>query len=183
MAKSIRIETNRLIIEPFTKKYLTHRYVNWLNDPEVVRYSDQRLKKHSLESCHQYMQSFEGTPNYFWALTERDSTYGHIGNMNAYIDNKNLTADLGILIGEKNAWMKGYGTEAWLAVCNYLFDSGIKKLTAGTLPLNSAMIALMRRVGMKEDINMTQESFFEGKRINIIKMSLYRPLSCLGFKA
>lgn len=174
MAKSMIIDTVHLRIEPFTEQHLTLRYVGWLNDPEVVRFSEQRFKTHSLESCRDYMQSFENTANYFWALVIRDANLGHIGNMTAYVDSDQMIADLGIMIGEKKIWAQGYGLEAWLAVSQYLFESGITKVTAGTLSVNSRMLALMRRSGMGDDIYIPRESLFEGRAIDIVKMSMYR---------
>ena len=46
MAESTVIGTTRLQIIPFREEYLTERYVSWLNDPEVVRFSDQRHRQH-----------------------------------------------------------------------------------------------------------------------------------------
>ena len=96
MVESSIIETPRLRIIPFSEKYLTPRYIGWLNDPEVVRYSEQHHRSHSLESCSQYWQSFANTPHYFWAITAIDPNIGHIGNMNAHIDKMNSVADSGI---------------------------------------------------------------------------------------
>jgi hypothetical protein len=38
-------------------------------------------------------------------------------------DPNHLTADVGILIGERAAWRRGYGREAWIAVCRILLES------------------------------------------------------------
>ncbi len=175
MAKSSIIETPRLRIIPFSEEFLTPRYVSWLNDPEAVRYSDQRFRTHTLESCRNYVESFAGTPNYFWAVTARDTGLGHIGNMNAYVDPIHLVADIGILIGERAAWHQGYGLEAWLAVCNYLFQvAGMRKVTAGTLAVNTPMLSLMRRAGMIEDGKRLRQCLFEGREVDIIHAALFR---------
>ena len=62
------INTDRLRIVTFTAKYLNKKNVEWLNDPEVVRYSEQRHKSHSLGSCRKYMETFKDTPNYYFAI-------------------------------------------------------------------------------------------------------------------
>jgi ribosomal-protein-alanine N-acetyltransferase len=175
LAETPIINTDRLSIVPFSEKYLTVRYVSWLNDPEVVRYSDQRYQKHSIESCREYMKSFENTPNYFWAITIRNSQQGHIGNMNAYIDLKNMVADLGIMIGNRAVWKQGYAVEAWIAVCKYLFDNvGIRKITAGALSVNEAMLHLMLRAGMTNDGCRTRQNLLEGKEVDIVYAALFR---------
>lgn len=174
MAESQLIETPRLRIVLFSEEYLTPRYVGWLNDPEVVRYSEQRHRTHTLESCKAYWQSFVGTPHYFWAIVARDHQLGHIGNMNAYLDTVNSVADIGILIGERDVWGCGYGLEAWSAVCNFLLEKiGIRKVTAGTLTVNTAMVRIMQRAGMVEDGRRIRQCIFEGKEVDIIHTALF----------
>ena len=175
MAKSHAIRTRRLLISPFEEGHLTARYVGWLNDPEVVRFSEQRHLKHTLESCHAYWQSFSESPNYFWAVEEVEGTLGHIGNMNAYVNQKNSVADVGILIGEKKAWNKGYGLEAFSAVCRFLLQElGLRKVTAGTMALNLPMLRIMERRGMKEDGRRKRHYLFNGKEVDVIHMALFK---------
>jgi RimJ/RimL family protein N-acetyltransferase len=174
MAESTVIETERLRIVTFSAEHLTSRYVGWLNDPDVVRFSQQRLRKHTLESCRDYWRSFEGSPNYFWAIVARDPELGHIGNMNAYVDTADQVADVGILIGERSAARKGHATEAWTAVCAYLFAKGIRKVTCGTLAVNIPMMDLARRVGMKEDGRRVRQVLLNGSEVDVVYWALFR---------
>jgi ribosomal-protein-alanine N-acetyltransferase len=175
MAKSKVIKSEKLRIVPFSEVYLTERYVSWLNNPEVVRFSDQRFRTHTLESCRAYINSFEGSPNYFWAIVSRISSEGHIGNINAYVDTRNIVADVGILIGEKKLWGKGYGLEALSAVVNFLFrEAGMRKVTVGTLALNMGMRNIMHRLGMKEEGRRIRQVMFEEKEVDIIYGALFR---------
>lgn len=174
MAESPIIQTPRLRIIPFSEKYLTPRYVGWLNDPMVVRYSEQRHKKHTLESCRQYLRSFADTPHYFWAMTAINPSTGHIGNITAHIDKMNSVADIGILIGECNIWGKGYGLEAWVAVCNYLLrDVGIRKVTAGTIASNTGMIRIMEKARMVADGRRIRQCVVDGLEVDIIYTALF----------
>jgi len=149
--------------------------VNWLNDPEVVRYSEQRHKKHTLESCRQYWQSFIDSPHIFWAMMAIKPPLGHIGNMNAHVDTANSVADVGILIGERTIWGKGYGLEAWLAVCNYLlYGVGIRKVTAGTIEANKGMLKIMKKARMIADGRRIRQCVVEGSEKDIIHTALFR---------
>lgn len=175
MAEGAVIETPRLRIVPFSEAYLSSRYVSWLNDPEVVRYSEQRHRRHTLESCRQYWQSFKDSPNFFWAITAVDTKIGHIGNINAYIDENNSTASVGIMIGERRVWGKGYGLEAWMAVCHYLRqDIGIRKVTAGTVALNKGMLRIMEKSGMVADGRWIRQCVVDGEEVDIIFAALFR---------
>jgi RimJ/RimL family protein N-acetyltransferase len=170
------IETKRLLIVPFAEEYLTTRYVSWLNDPEVVHYSEQRFQQHTLESCRAYWHSFKGRPHYFWAIITRTDPPEHIGNMNAYVDPLHFVADMGILIGDRRVWGQGYGSEAWQAGCNYLLSQNdIKKITAGTLSVNKAMLKVMRQAGMRQDNQRpSRQVFFEDQVVELVYMVLER---------
>jgi RimJ/RimL family protein N-acetyltransferase len=141
----------------------------------VVRFSEQRHHEFTLESCRAYWQSFQGTPNFFWAMVARDETIGHIGTINAYVDPYNLVADVGILIGERGFWGSGYGAEAWIAVCNYLLDeAGMRKVTAGTMAVNSGMLQIMKKAGMVDDGIRKRHYLFEDREVDLVYAALYR---------
>lgn len=175
MSQSWLLETDRLRLEPFSQQHVSDRYVAWLNDPDVVRFSEQRHRRHSRESAAEYLRSFDGTPNLFWAIVAKDSPLGHIGNINAYVDLHNRVADIGVLIGEKAVWGRGYGGEAWKAVCRFLLDrAGMRKVTGGTLAANVGMIAIMRGAGMSPDGVRVRHALVEGKGVDLMHMSLFR---------
>ena len=175
MATSPILETPRLRLEPFSDRHLSARYVGWLNDPEIVKYSEQRDRVHTLETCRAYAASFAGTPNYFWAVVARDAALGHLGNMNAYVDAANSVADVGILLGERAAHGQGYATEAWTAVCDFLLRaSGLRKVTAGTISVNAPMLAVMKRVGMVDDGRRMAQVVWNGQPVDMVHAALFR---------
>ena len=117
----------------FERKHLTKRYISWLNDQEIVRFSEQRHQKHTYKTCQQYIKCLQKTGNQLLAIEIKDKPY-HIGNISILRNKKNSSADLGILIGEKKEWGKGYGGEAFGLVLKMLLqDTGIRKITAGTM--------------------------------------------------
>lgn len=174
MAVSPKIPTERLVLVPFDERHLSDRYVGWLNDSGIMRYSEQRHRRHTLEGCREYWQSFRETPNFFWAIELKEGGV-HIGNMNAYVDTANQLADLGILIGEKGTQGKGVGGEAWEAACAFLFiERNIRKITAGTLAVNKAMCALAHRAGMVADGVRHRHYLWEGQEMDVVHFALFR---------
>lgn len=176
MTQTADIVTQRLRIVPFGEHHLHERYVGWLKDPEVVRYSEQRYSTHTLESCRAYWSSFAGSPHFFWAieLLGEAGESSHVGNINAYLDPRHGLADVGILIGERRVWGKGVGLEAWTAVCHWLFESaGVRKITAGTLACNLGMLAIMDRSGMVDDGRHYRHYLFEGEEVDVVYRALF----------
>ncbi len=168
------IETENLLIEPFGEKHLSERYVKWLNDPDVVRFSRHRHKKHTLESCKKYLEEFKDSPHFLWAINLKENSE-HIGNINAYIDEINQTADIGIMIGENRFQHKGYGAEAWKAVCDFLLkNKKIRKISAGALATNVNMIRIMKKTGMQEDGRRIRHHIWEGQEVDIIHMAIFK---------
>lgn len=175
MATSETLVTDRLRVVPFTDRHLTEQYVGWLNDPDVVRYSEQRHRRHTLSSCEAFVESFRDSPSYLWAIETAQSPASHIGNLAAYVDSANSVADVTILLGERAAWNKGFGLEAWNAVCQYLLnDVGIRKVTAGTLADNVGMRAIMRRSGMVDDGVRAAHYLLDGRPVDLVYAALFR---------
>ncbi len=152
---------------PFSEQHLTETYVGWLNDPEVVRYSEQRHRTHTLESCRAYARGFAGSGDSFLAV-EADGL-GHIGNLVVTRDAPNACADMSIMIGAPAARGQGYGTEAWGAVLKHLLKiEGLRKVTAGTMAANKGMVAVMRRTGMTIEATRPCQFLLDGEEIDLV---------------
>lgn len=173
------IDTPRLEIKRFKEEFLTSRYINWLNDKEVMKYSEQRHRTHTIETCREYYQSFKDTPNILWAISVKDGDVGHIGNATAYIDIKHSVADVGILIGERQVWGQGFGYEAWMGICDYLFRvQGLRKITAGAISTNARMLTVMRKAGMISDGTRVKHYVWEGQEVDICHFALFQTDWC-----
>ncbi|MCK6418558.1 MAG: GNAT family N-acetyltransferase [Alphaproteobacteria bacterium] len=160
MGDYIHIETSRLEIVPFSEEFLTSRYLSWLSDPDVVKYSQQRFHSYDLVKAEQYMRSFANTNNSFLALLLReDAEKKHIGNMGVWLDVNNQIADITIMIGEREIWGQGYGLEAWSAVMHHVLEKrAVRMVTGGCMAVNKPMISIMRKSGMKK--YYTRKNYF-----------------------
>lgn len=149
------ISTPRLVLRPLTKA--TQRQVDWLRNPEVVQYSEQRHREHTLTTCLRYIQSFEPY-GYIWGIWTMYNDQ-HIGNIAADVDHPNNIADLSIMIGDVSKWGEGYGTEAWRGATEWLLDKhagNLRKIEAGTMAINIGMRTILDHTGYQ----------FEGERKN-----------------
>jgi len=166
------VEVTSVRIEPFAERHLTARYVAWLNDTDVVRYSEQRHRRHTLESCRAYRVSLAGTPHKFWAIEV--PTLGHVGNITATVDPANRVADLAILLGERNAWGRGIGTRAWMLALEWLLGpGGMRKVTAGTMAENKAMLAIMKKSGMEEEGRRRAQFLLDGRPVDAVLVARF----------
>jgi RimJ/RimL family protein N-acetyltransferase len=147
----------RVQLVPHRAGLVTDEQVAWLNDPEIVRWSEQRHQIHTLTSQHNYLNSFEGTSNLIWLVQAwindrpplRSRSLVDIGTITATIDRPNKYAELGILIGNKDVRGQGLGKEAWSLVMDYLFKVvGVQQIGCGCMGSNLPMVKLATQCGM-----------------------------------
>jgi ribosomal-protein-alanine N-acetyltransferase len=145
------LQGEKVTLHLFSENHINDRYLSWLNDPEVVRYSNQRFKIHDYNSCRAYLESFHATGNLFLAIHVKDGGQ-FIGTMTAFFSTPHRTVDMGILIGDKAFWKKGMGQEAWELLMLFLLGlNEVRKVTGGTLRCNLGMVNIMIKAGMQPD--------------------------------
>lgn len=168
------LESPRLRLEPFAERHLTPEYVAWLNDPDVTRFSEQRFRSHTLDTCRAYVAGVAAGPGRLWAIVSKtDGT--HIGNIAISVDPNHRVADVSILVGEKAVWGRGFGLEAWNLVLDFAFGRlKMRKVTAGTLACNHAMLSIMRRSGMTEEGRRIRQCLVEGEEVDVVYYGLFR---------
>jgi ribosomal-protein-alanine N-acetyltransferase len=158
----------------FNESCITADYLNWLNDPEVLRFSNQRFRQHARENCLSYLATFNETSNYFLAIYERESGR-MIGTMTAYVNENHGTADMGILVGDRAVWGRGMGCDAWCTLLTFLLNvRGLRKVTGGTLACNLGMIKVMERSGMRLEAVREAQEIVEGKPQDALYYAKFR---------
>lgn len=163
------LDLGRCRLLPFTEAHLSDRYVGWLNDPEVVRYSEQRHRHHDLASCTAYLQAMLTSRDLFLAIEAVDPALGHVGNISVSFDDANQSADVSIMVGEAAARGTGIGGIAWKGVVDWLLTyGGMRRATAGTMAKNSAMIALMKNSGMTIECTRPRAFICEGEEVAMV---------------
>ena len=148
--------------------------VGWLNDPEVVKYSEQRHKKHTVESQLDYWKSPATVEPNLVRIISLQENYA-IGSISATIDQHNNIANVGILIGDKSKWGKGFGYEAWECFCNYLFfEKQIRKIEAGCMSINGAMNRICQKFGMWPEGVRKGHFLVDGKSVDLMTFGKFR---------
>ena len=159
---------DRVLVRPFTAGDISEAYLGWLQDPEVVRYSGQRFRVHTMDTCHAYLASFEGTANHFLAICDRQSG-AMLGTLTVYRSLPHGTADIGIMVGVRQAWGQGIGAEAFSLVLSALKACGaVRKITAGTLAVNRGMVRIMEKVGMHHEATRLAQELLDGEPVDVV---------------
>lgn len=172
--KDLPLHGKRVDIRLFTEQDLTNQYIDWLNDPVVVRYSNQRFRLNDHATCAAYLASFQDSDNLFLSVRSKEDDEA-IGTMTVYFSRHHGTADIGILIGDTNSWGHGYGQDAWNTVVDWLCTQPcVRKVTAGTTSCNSGMLKVLERSGMEKEAVRRRQEIVDGKAVDIHYYARYR---------
>jgi RimJ/RimL family protein N-acetyltransferase len=165
---------NDVELSLFCESDIIEPYIGWLNDSTVVKYSNQRFRVHTVDSSLQYFQSMKQADAIFIGIKDRQ-TKALIGTMTAYFNRPHQTADMGIMLGNKDSWGKGIGQQAWGLLLNFLLTQAVvRKVTGGALSCNHGMVSIMKKTGMVPDgIRLSQE-LVEGQLQDIVHFAAFR---------
>ncbi len=156
----------------FTSEHITKDYISWLNDKEVVKYSEQRHVSHNFDTVTKYFYEKQNSNDYFLAIEIFNKEWTHIGNIGVSVDKSNNIADISILIGNKNFWGKGIALIAWKLVLDYLLENiKFRLVTAGTMEINEPMLKIINRSEMKIDATLPARFNFNGNYISMVLAS------------
>lgn len=140
-------------LRPLVSSDVGPRYLAWLQAPEVNAYLEARFTEHSLETLHEFVETNGGRSDTLLLAIVELETGEHVGNVKVGpLDPHHLTADLGIVVGERRCWGRGVGTEAITLASRLAFERlGARKLTASCYSANAGSAAAFRRAGWIEE--------------------------------
>jgi ribosomal-protein-alanine N-acetyltransferase len=147
-------------------------YVRWMNDPEVTRYTESRFTTCSVDEIRTYIEaSLKDDRSTLLAITTSDEDR-HIGNIKVgSIDPYHGSADIGLIIGEKDYWGRGFGAEAiGLAAAHAFAELGLRKLTAGIYAPNTGSVRAFRKAGFTEEGLLRSQCRLDNDYVDVVLM-------------
>lgn len=147
------------------------KFTTWLNDLDITEYLTLYPSIINVPSEKALLQNLSKEHNYSVIDKNSNELIGNCGFGN--IDHINQTADIGIFLGDKSYWARGYGTEA----LNLLLDYGFKALNFHNVQLsvysfNERAIKCYEKLGFKT-IGKRRSSILRNReRYDIIYMDI-----------
>lgn len=148
------LQTQRLLLQPFSETDAQAMFQNWAADREVTKYLTwlpHRDLASSAAIVAEWIKNYEDKGYYHWAITLKstgDEPLGSIG-VNNKIDDKIKMAHMGYCIGKK-WWHQGIVSEALMGVLSFLFEEvGIQRIESRHDPKNPNSGLVMKKSGMK----------------------------------
>ena len=140
-----------MCLRPKSMADARHDY-RWQKDAELMAFSgNEPLRESFLEYLVKNMAPSGATETMEVFAIRTIQENDHIGNCALYnIDRTVGEAQLGIAIGERDYWSKGYGREAVALLVNYAFDVlGLAKLCLKTLDDNTRARKCFEKCGFR----------------------------------
>ena len=146
----LNIVGDKVALGPLSRE-LVHLYLRWINDFEVTMTMGIGLRPAGLENEESWYSSIAHRANETHFTIYELSIWRPIGNTSLLsIDYHQGTAEFGIMIGEKDRWNAGFGTETARLMLDYAFTIlGLRNVMLTVLACNSRAISAYERAGFK----------------------------------
>ena len=174
--KNVYLRGKKIYLRSLLKSDLTPRYLSWLNSSEVTKYMETGIFptiERDLEKF--YNKINKSKTDVMFAIVSKKNDL-HIGNIK--IGNINWIhrfADLGIMIGDKKYWGKGYGQEACKLVVDYAFSRlNLNKLLLGVYATHKPAIRTYQKIGFRIEGVLKKMLNLEGKYVDKIIMGILK---------
>ncbi len=154
------------------------KFVAWLNDPEVREGLSLYLPLSQAEEEQWFENMLKSPPPERPLVIEAksDKDWKTIGNSGFHnIDWRNRSGELGIVIGEKTYWNKGYGTEVIGLLLRHGFTTlNLHRIYLRVFQNNKRAIRAYEKAGFIHEGRQRQAEFQDGKYLDVILMSVLK---------
>ena len=168
-------------LEPFQIKHLNNpNYINWLKDIEVVKYlgRPEYFKEVKIEEINKYYNDMVSNEHikffavYFIPENKFIGT-AKISLSNSYNDEYDI-ADIGIMIGDRNFWGKGLSSVILSSISSYALNNlKARKLTAGAISQNIAVIKSFQKIGFKIEGVLRKKIYLNGEYLDHVLLGCF----------
>lgn len=159
------------------RKEDTAQALAYINDVEVKRLLNPGIPfLNTYEDEEKWITSLSAKKDEYSFAIETLDTGAYIGGCGINsIDWKNSVAVIGIFIGDKDYWSKGYGTDAMEVLIRFVFEQmNLHKIKLHVYSFNPRAIRCYEKCGFVKEGVLRQEVFRDGQYHDEIVMGLLR---------
>jgi RimJ/RimL family protein N-acetyltransferase len=170
----------RIRLRPVEKDDLP-RYVKWFSDPDVRVHLDSYMPISQVQEEKWFERNLQEKEQQAWAIDAQpaDMAVGpwvHIGGCGFHkIDWRNSHAELGIAIGARDYWNRGYGTDAVATLAGWGFNTlNLHRVWLRVFADNTRAIRCYEKVGFQHEGRLRQDNYSNGAYRDTLLMGLLR---------
>jgi [ribosomal protein S5]-alanine N-acetyltransferase len=166
-------------ISPLLPAHVNDAYVGWLNNPEIIRFTEISLDE-TAESTRAYVRAAIKAPNAaVWRIMIDDGV--HVGNIRlSNIRLNHRRAEVALMIGAQEAWGRGVGSSAIELIARYAFEElELHKLTAGILKPNIGSFRAFEKAGFHCEATLRQHAVLDNAMCDSFLMARFTDVANL----
>ncbi|MDD5356025.1 MAG: GNAT family protein [Candidatus Omnitrophica bacterium] len=174
--KVVFLKGAKVILRPLKKEDINERYLSWMNDQEVVRFMDSGIFPTTLKQLRKFYEGIVGSSSELMLAIVDKKTDLHIGNIKlGGINWIHGFAHLGVMIGDKRYWGKGYGRESCRLMLSHAFcRMNLNKVILGVCVIHDKAVRSYKKNGFKIEGRLKEMYRFNGKYFDKIMMGISR---------
>ncbi len=150
--------------------------MKWVNDPEVKnnllmrypisRYQEEKWIERAVDETNKRNKAF--------AIETKEGVY--LGGISLHgIDWENRNAEVGIVIGKKEYWGKGYGTDAMMSILDFAFNQmNLHRVYLRVFEYNLRGMKSYEKCGFKKEGILREDRYANGEYHDTVMMGILR---------
>jgi RimJ/RimL family protein N-acetyltransferase len=162
----------RVYLRPFSRDDLPC-VQKWSNDAELRRLTGEVASMSRAETENWYKELLADKDRMWFAIVLKggDRVIGEAGLLRMFRPWRNT--DMTIIIGEKDAWGKGYGTDAGHLLLDYAFRRlGFHRISIGVVGFNKRALEFWESLGFKKEGVERDEYYYDNEYSDGVMMSI-----------
>ena len=147
-------------------------FVRWFNDPEVREFLLMYRPISTAEEERWFEKQLDDKGSELFAIETNDGV--HIGNIGLHnINWRDRHAELGIVIGEKEYWNQGYGSDAIRTLLRFAFeDVNLHRVFLRVRDDNARGIRAYEKCGFQHEGRLRECIYSNGRYYDEMRMSV-----------
>jgi diamine N-acetyltransferase len=162
----------RVFLRPFLKDDLPY-IQKWSNDAELRRLTGEvaPMSREDTERWHREMLADEDRVWFSIVLKKSDRVIGEAGLLRMFRPWR--STNMTIIIGEKDEWGKGHGTEVGYLLLHFAFEQlGFHRISIGVVGFNKRALRFWESLGFKKEGVERDAHFYDDEYSDGIMMSI-----------
>ena len=170
------MQGNNIYLKPFTVEHITDDYIAWLNDSDVNHYLESRFIIQTRETVSNFVKSFAGNKNALLFGIYLKANNLHLGNISfSEINYQHGYGVIGLALGRKSCWGKGYSSEALKMIVTYGFNVlNLRRLEAGIYEDNIGSIKIFEKLGFHREAILRKRGYLQNSYADIFLFGLLK---------
>jgi RimJ/RimL family protein N-acetyltransferase len=165
----------KVVLRPINTESDRAAMTRWVNDPEITFCLKHVLPITAREECEWLDGIGKSTKNITLAIETKDD-HKLIGSMGIHdIWWTSRVGTTGALIGEKEYWGRGYGTDAKMILLNYAFNTlNLQKICSTVIAFNKRSLRYSLHCGYTIEGRRPHHIFRNGRYYDLIDLGLFK---------